>query len=123
MLMGGLCYVTAVQRGITIVGGGLAGLSLGILLLRDGVPVEIWDAGSYPRHRVCGEFISGRGLEILRGLAPAETWRLGREGRSVRLFYGKWRSQQFFLPEPAVSIDRATLDDAMAQAWAELHQT
>src|SRR5882724_2878130 len=52
-------------RSIEIVGGGLAGLALGIGLRRHGVPVIIWEAGHYPRHRVCGEFISGRGQETL----------------------------------------------------------
>ncbi|HZI32692.1 MAG TPA: NAD(P)-binding protein, partial [Candidatus Binatia bacterium] len=48
-------------KSITIVGGGLAGLTLGIGLRRRDVPVTILEAGEYPRHRVCGEFISGRG--------------------------------------------------------------
>ncbi len=47
------------MRPITIIGGGLAGLSLGIGLRRFGVPVVVMEAGQYPRHRVCGEFISG----------------------------------------------------------------
>ena len=53
---------------ITIVGGGLAGLTLGIGLLQRGVPVTVWEAGRYPRHRVCGEFISGRGSASLARL-------------------------------------------------------
>ena len=48
-------------KGITIVGGGLAGLTLGIALRQQQVPVTVWEAGRYPRHRVCGEFISGSG--------------------------------------------------------------
>lgn len=44
---------------VTIAGGGLAGLSLGIALLRRGAEVTLHEAGKYPRHRVCGEFISG----------------------------------------------------------------
>lgn len=47
------------NREITIAGGGLAGLSLGIALRDRQLPVTILEAGSYPRHRVCGEFISG----------------------------------------------------------------
>ena len=57
---------------ITIIGGGLAGLTLGIGLRQLGVPVTIWEAGRYPRHRVCGEFISGRGLETLLRLGLRE---------------------------------------------------
>ena len=44
---------------IHIVGGGLAGLSLAIALRTRGIPVTVMEAGTYPRHRVCGEFISG----------------------------------------------------------------
>ena len=44
---------------IQIIGGGLAGLTLGIALRRQEIPVTILEAGRYPRHRVCGEFISG----------------------------------------------------------------
>jgi len=46
-------------RSVEVVGGGLAGLSLGLALRRRGVPVTVWEAGHYPRHRVCGEFITG----------------------------------------------------------------
>ena len=57
---------------ITIVGGGLAGLTLGVALRQRDVPVTLYEAGSYPRHRVCGEFICGRGIDVLHtlGLYP-----------------------------------------------------
>ena len=57
---------------IIIVGGGLAGLTLGVGLRQQGVPVTVWESGRYPRHRVCGEFISGRGQAALDrlGLLP-----------------------------------------------------
>ena len=48
-----------IMKPITIAGGGLAGLAAGIALRQRGVPVELHEAASYPRHRVCGEFISG----------------------------------------------------------------
>ena len=50
---------------ITIAGGGLAGLSLGIALQSRGVTVTLHEASTYPRHRVCGEFISGVSEETL----------------------------------------------------------
>lgn len=56
------------MKPITIIGGGLAGLTLGILLRRENVPVTVVEAGRYPRHRVCGEFLCGRGLEIFQTL-------------------------------------------------------
>ena len=51
--------MTAQLAPIEIIGGGLAGLSLGLALRRGGVPVTLHEAGEYPRHRVCGEFITG----------------------------------------------------------------
>ncbi|MDB6025304.1 MAG: putative electron transfer oxidoreductase, partial [Verrucomicrobiales bacterium] len=50
-------FETMAARPITIVGGGLSGLTLGIALRQRGIPTTIWEAGRYPRHKVCGEFI------------------------------------------------------------------
>ncbi|MFT6498530.1 MAG: 2-polyprenyl-6-methoxyphenol hydroxylase-like FAD-dependent oxidoreductase, partial [Akkermansiaceae bacterium] len=60
------------MKKIEIAGGGLAGLSLGIALRRFGIPVLLREASTYPRHRVCGEFINGvteNTLEVL-GISP-----------------------------------------------------
>src|SRR5689334_290721 len=59
---------------ITIVGGGLAGLTLGIGLRRQNVPVTILESRRYPRHRVCGEFISGQGQQTLERLGLREVF-------------------------------------------------
>ena len=47
------------MKTITIIGGGLGGLALGVYLRRLSVPVRLIEAGSYPKHKVCGEFICG----------------------------------------------------------------
>ncbi len=90
---------------------------MGLLLRREGIPVEVWDAGTYPRHRVCGEFVSGRGLAILSQLGVPELSR-GIEARSVQLFYSEWGSPSFSLPDRGLSIDRATLDAGLANAFS-----
>jgi len=43
---------------IAIIGGGLAGLTNGILLARTGMSVILFEKNEYPFHRVCGEYIS-----------------------------------------------------------------
>ncbi len=104
------------QREIRIVGGGLAGLTLGMLLRRDGVPAEIFDAGSYPRPKVCGEFISGKGVDILKQIdvVPRE---FTASASHVRFFDGERSSRAIRLPQTAVAVDRSTLDENLARAF------
>ena len=111
---------------IRIIGGGLAGLTLGILLRRDEVPVQIHDAGTYPRQRVCGAFISGGGVEILSDLGIADVpTPLGSYARDVR-FFDNESSSALDLPDAALAIDRAALDHSLAHAFQRaggvLHQ-
>jgi 2-polyprenyl-6-methoxyphenol hydroxylase-like FAD-dependent oxidoreductase len=108
-------------REIRIIGGGLAGLTLGILLRRESVPVEIWEAGSFPRHRVCGEFISGRGIQILRSLEITGLPEpLGAFAQTARFYDRDVASPVLNLPDPALSIDRSQLDFLLAREFLRL---
>lgn len=112
----------AANKPITIVGGGLAGLTLGIGLRQRGVPVTVWEAGQYPRHRVCGEFISGRGQVTLARLGLLEP--LQRAGaiqaRTAAFFSPRIGAPARPLAEPAISISRHTLDDFLAREFRKL---
>jgi len=50
---------------IIIVGGGLAGLTTAIHLSKNGFQVVVIDKNEYPRHKVCGEYISNEVLPYL----------------------------------------------------------
>jgi menaquinone-9 beta-reductase len=108
---------TTTRREIEIIGGGLAGLSLGLALRRSKVPVTIHEAGDYPRHRVCGEFISG--------LADATTARLGLGPiladallhREVAWQMRDREPQIQQLPAPALGISRYRLDARLAEEF------
>ena len=107
---------------ITIVGGGLAGLILGIGLRQRGVPVTVWEAGHYPRHRVCGEFISGRGQEVLArlGLLSSIQNAGARTATSAAFFDGNTSVPPRPLPQPALSVSRFVLDKTLADAFQRL---
>jgi 2-polyprenyl-6-methoxyphenol hydroxylase-like FAD-dependent oxidoreductase len=101
---------------ITIVGGGLAGLTLGIGLRRQDVPVIVFEAGSYPRHRVCGEFVSGRGQRTLErmGLMRALKEAGAIPARTSAFFTSCSRAPVRALPSPALCVSRYTLDAQLA---------
>lgn len=51
-----------------IIGGGLAGLSLSILLAKEGYRVVLFEKEKYPFHKVCGEYISMESWNFINGL-------------------------------------------------------
>jgi 2-polyprenyl-6-methoxyphenol hydroxylase-like FAD-dependent oxidoreductase len=109
-------------KSITIVGGGLAGLALGIGLRQRAVPVTIQEAGKYPRHRVCGEFISGRGQATLARLGLLElVERAGSVHAQTAAFFSETKSTApRRLPSPAICLSRFTLDAELAKTFRAL---
>lgn len=111
---------------VTIAGGGLAGLSLAAGLRLRGVPVVVHEAGSYPRHRVCGEFISGVEGATLERLGIADDLADARRHRSVAWFREGRLIHEDQLPSPALGISRHRLDlrlrDRVLAAGGQVHE-
>lgn len=106
-------------RSIEIIGGGLAGLMAGLLLRRRSLPVKLREAGTYPRHRVCGEFLCGleenwvseRGLDNMFSGAA--------RNRSCAWFLDS--AQAFHhveLPQNVLGISRFLLDQRLSETFA-----
>ena len=110
------------MKPVTIIGGGLAGLTLGIGLRRREIPVTIFEAGKYPRHRVCGEFISGRGQETLARLGLRELIdRAGALSATTAAFFSETKSGAVrALPVNAICLSRFEMDHALAQEFRRL---
>jgi flavin-dependent dehydrogenase len=101
------------KREITIAGGGLAGLSLGIALRELNVPITILEAGSYPRHRVCGEFISGVGEDTLSRLGILPLFADARRHETLIWHERGKILHRNRLPEAAIGISRHELDQRL----------
>jgi flavin-dependent dehydrogenase len=108
------------MKKVTIVGGGLAGLALGIGLRQGNVPVAVLEAGQYPRHRVCGEFVSGIQNSDLEELGIADLF-LGAERPQQTVWFDHDRVLfRGMLPERAFGISRLALDQALAERFMKL---
>lgn len=109
------------RKPITIVGGGLAGLTLGIGLGREGIPVTLWEAGRYPRHRVCGEFICGRGQGVLERLGLRQLFNQAGafSARTAAFCLGKISSPARPIAPPAWCLSRLQLDARLAARFRE----
>lgn len=82
---------------LIVIGGGPAGTSAAVTAARGGWRVLLLERGRFPRHKVCGEFVSAESIDLLtwllgnaqqdllqRGLPLAES-RLFLDGRTVRV--------------------------------------
>ena len=107
------------MKNVTIIGGGIAGLSCGIALRQRGVPVTVIESGEYPRHKVCGEFVSGRGAEFLSSLG-IDIARLGADVQAISFHNDSTNSAPLSLPEPGIGISRYRFDFTLVETLKKL---
>lgn len=115
--------ITGLSKSITIIGGGLTGLSLAIALRKNDAPVILHEAGNYPRHRVCGEFISGTSQETLETLGISGAFTDALQHTDLAWFAGNKLLRKARLPSPALGISRHLLDDKLQQLARDLGAT
>ncbi len=100
------------QDEVLIIGGGVAGCAASIALARKGRSVTLIEREPTPRHKVCGEFLSGEALEDLHALG-IDVASLGAVPvNHVRLAAAR-RAAEAPLPFPAASLTRKALDTAL----------
>ena len=102
------------MKPISIVGGGLAGLSLALRLQQSGVPVTVYEKRNYPQHRVCGEFISGVSEQTLARMQILDLMGDSRQISQVEWFIQNQSIFEYQLEKPARGISRYYLDHLLA---------
>lgn len=104
---------------IVVIGGGPAGSAAAIKAARRGRRVLLLERGRFPRHKVCGEFVSAESLELLGDLLQVGPSVARIEGAvridKTRVFLEGGQFEAAIDP-PAASIPRYDLDSALWNA-------
>lgn len=108
------------MRTVEIIGGGLAGLGLGIVLRRRAVPVTLHEAGRYPRHRVCGEFITSLDDATKDALGLQDVLLGARKATGVSWCEEGKKDIRHRLTQPALCLSRHALDKTLASNFESL---
>ncbi|HEV2721551.1 MAG TPA: FAD-dependent monooxygenase, partial [Thermoanaerobaculia bacterium] len=95
---------------VAIIGAGPAGSTLAALLARRGIAVALIDRDTFPRDKLCGEFLSYDALPVLDalGVTLAEAPVIDRCRVVAR--HRRW---EFALPHSARGVSRLLLDDLL----------
>ncbi|WP_316930925.1 NAD(P)/FAD-dependent oxidoreductase [Lacinutrix jangbogonensis] len=110
---------TQVNFDVIIVGGGLAGLSSAIHLSKAKLSVLLIEKNSYPKHKVCGEYISNEVLPYLDFL-DLDVFKLGaKKINKFQLSTTKGKLISAPLPLGGFGISRFCLDEALANKAIE----
>ncbi len=107
---------------VLIAGGGIAGSALAILLGRQGLTVELFERGRFPKEKPCGEGLMPAGVAVLQRLGLAEAVR-GAPFYGVRYHFGDLTAEGCFpkvagFPDAGRGQRRRYLDQVLFQTAA-----
>ncbi|MBL4605378.1 MAG: NAD(P)/FAD-dependent oxidoreductase [Flavobacteriaceae bacterium] len=100
---------------VIIIGGGLAGLTSAIHLSKHQKHVLLIEKNSYPKHKVCGEYISNEALPYLKFLGVDPIAHGAKQISKVHLTTTKSNLITGILPLGGFGMSRYCLDDLLAK--------
>lgn len=101
------------QYDLIVVGAGPAGSACAITAARGGAKVLLLEKDRFPRHKVCGEFVSPESLQLLEQLLNENHFKDRPQIQGTRIFSGR-RVIGMPISPAAQSIPRFELDAALA---------
>ncbi len=109
---------------VTVEGAGPAGSSAAISAALAGARVDMYDRSRFPRHKVCGEFLSPGIVGQLQKLGVSEQFLACRPAPISRLslWFGT-RQARAALPEEAFGLSRYAFDEMLLARARELGAT
>jgi menaquinone-9 beta-reductase len=102
---------------IRILGAGPAGAAAALAALDQGRAVELCEKSRFPRHKVCGEFLSPEVSGVLERLGAGREFAAANPARIHRLvLHFGTRARTCTLPETALGLSRYALDHLLLEA-------
>lgn len=101
--------MSAMKRKIVIIGGGIAGLCAAIRLSELGETPILIEGGTYPAHKVCGEFLSPECMHLLHA------WHIHPTPISQAILRTSKQCLSFTFPSIAGGMSHMQLDPALAK--------
>jgi flavin-dependent dehydrogenase len=99
-----------------IIGGGLGGLTAALHLAKAGLSVRVLEKEAYPRHKVCGEYISNEVLPYLKTLGIDPMAAGATHLQRCLLSAESGRSVEAPLPLGGFGLSRYRLDELLYEA-------
>lgn len=103
------------KNDIVIIGGGLAGLVSAIHLSKAGLGVTLIEKNEYPKHKVCGEYISNEVLPYLQYLGADPLVAGAKKINRFLVSTTRGKIAETKLPLGGFGISRYTLDHFLSQ--------
>jgi flavin-dependent dehydrogenase len=100
---------------VCIIGGGLAGLTTAIHLAKHEIEVILLEKHEYPRHKVCGEYISNEVLPYLKYLGIDVFKHQAKQISTLMLSHQNGTSIEQKLPLGGFGISRYAMDNLLAE--------
>lgn len=105
---------------VVIVGAGPAGTCAAMELAKHDFKVALLDKSTFPRDKICGDFVAGKGLRSLKGISPAAYERVlafseKAANKSTHLYVGNLEPLLFHWNLRSFTIKREHFDNLLLE--------